>query len=637
MNFEQIFWLFAAVAALPILTLLYIHVEKGKRNRLEAFAAFKLLSQLAASFSPRKRNLKTGLTIAASCLVLLALARPQWGYEWQETKGKGIDILIALDTSKSMLAEDVKPNRMERAKLAILDLLERIEGDRVGLIAFSGSAFLQCPLTLDYNAFRLTLETIDTSVISRGGTNFAAAIAEAQASFAEDDNFKILVLITDGEDLEAAGVEQARAAAEEGVKVYTVGVGSPGGELIPVRGENGSVDFLRDEKGNVIKTRLDEVTLNEISNITDAFYVPLGSRGEGLERVYRVGLESIPKQEREAHLQKLPFERFQWPLGLAVTALIAESLVSSRKRERRRPSKRALLLILPFLLLLLLLPNWIRASPATAERHYNEGNYSEAKEAYEKAIEKAPDDERLYYNLGSTEYREGLFESAEEAYKEALQTDDLAIQEDTFYNLGNTRYRLGETALQLDPQETIRLWEEGLKDYENALNLNPEDEDARFNFDFVTKRLEELKKQLEQQEQQQQDQQEEDQNQEQEQQDQKGEESQTEQNQNREEQNQENQQQDQNQQEQNSQENQNQSGEQDEQSSQEGKREPQPQPHEAGEEEESAEEKQERRALGLMTREEARQLLESLKDEERKLPITVFEFPDHQNPELKDW
>ena len=329
----------------------------------------------------------------------------------------------------------------------------------------------------------------------------------------------------------------------EGVKIYTVGVGSPGGELIPVRGANGSIDFLRDDKGNVIKTRLDETTLHEISEITDAFYVPLGSRGEGLEKVYRVGLESIPQKEREAHIQKLPYERFQWPLGLAVTALIVDSLVSSRKREKRRPSTGAGLLIVLFLLLCFMSPELVSASPARAEKYYNEGNYRDAKEAYEEAIEKSPDDERLYYNLGSTEYREGSFESAEKAFQEALQTDDLAIQEDTFYNLGNTRYRLGETALQTGPQETIRFWEQGVKDYENALNLDPTDEDAKFNLDLVTKRLEELRKLLEQQ----QDHQNQQENQEQEQQDQEGQENQTKQNQeqsqNQAEQNQENEQQ----------------------------------------------------------------------------------------------
>lgn len=615
MNFDQSVWLFLALAALPVLTLLYIHTEKLKRDRLETFAAFKLLGNLAASVSPVKRNIKAGLMIAASCLILVALARPLWGYYWQETRGKGIDILIALDTSKSMLAEDIKPNRMERAKLAILDLVDRIEGDRVGLIAFSGSAFLQCPLTLDYNAFRLTLETINTSVISRGGTNFAAAIAEAQASFAEDNNFKVLVLITDGEDLEGAGIEQAKLAAREGVKIYTVGVGSPGGELIPFRGSNGSIDFLRDKKGNIIKTRLDETTLREISKITNAFYFPMGSRGDGLEKVYGVSLDLIPKQERKAHMQKLPHERFQWPLSLAVIALIVESLLSSRKHTRRHHPSGIGLLMFPFLIIYFVGADTVDASPKRAEKYYNEGNYLDAKENYKEAIEKSPNDKRLYYNLGSTEYRDGSFEDAEKAFQLALETDDIDIQKSTFYNLGNTHYRMGEKSLKTDPKATVKFWEQGIKDYKNTLTLDPAIADAKFNLDLITKRLKELKNHLEQQ-------------------NQEKEENQTENSQNQDKPSQERENQ------QRHQETKKNHSQPHEKPSQEGKGKPEGLPKEANEKEKSEKDQWERQSHGLMTREEARQLLESLRNEEKKLPITIFEFPDKRNSEsqnLKDW
>ncbi|AWT59857.1 MAG: hypothetical protein DF168_01054 [Candidatus Moanabacter tarae] len=615
MNFDQSIWLFIAIATFPVLTLLYIHAEKLKRNRLETFAAFKLLSNLAASVSPTKRNIKAGLIIAASCLILVSLARPHWGYYWQETRGKGIDILIALDTSKSMLAEDINPNRMERAKLAILDLVNRIEGDRVGLIAFSGSAFLQCPLTLDYNAFRLTLETINTSVISRGGTNFSAAIAEAQASFAVDDNFKVLVLITDGEDLEGAGIEQAKLAAREGVKIYTVGVGSPGGELIPFHGVDGNIDFLRDDNGNVIKTRLDETTLREISKITDAFYFPMGSKGDGLDKVYEVGLDSIPKQERQAHMQKLPYQRFQWPLGLAVIALIVESLISSRKYARRRTYSNIGLLLFPLLILYPFGFETVDASPSKAEKFYNEGNYLDAKEHYKEAIEKSPNDKRLYYNLGSTEYRDGSFDAAEKAFQLALETDDLDIQKNAFYNLGNTRYRMGEKSLKTDPKDTIKFWEQGIKDYKNTLTLDPANQDATFNLDFITKKLEELKKQLEQQ-------------------NQEKEENQTEHSQNKDKTSQDREGQKKHQDKEKNQ------GQPTEQNSQEGKGKPEGLPKETKDKEELEEDQWERKSNGLMTREEARQLLESLRNEEKKLPITIFEFPDKRDSEnrnLKDW
>lgn len=622
MTFENNIWLIAALILLPALTVLYLQLERGKKSRLASFAASKLIEDLAASLSTRKRNLKAALLILAIVLIAISLARPRWGYDWQETKGKGIDILIALDTSKSMLAEDIRPNRLDRAKLAILDLLERIEDDRVGLIAFSGSAFLQCPLTLDYDAYRQTLETVDTNIISLGGTNMAAAIAEAQASFAQDDNFRILVLITDGEDLEAEGIEQARLAAQEKVTVYTVGVGSLSGELIPVRMEDGGVDFLRDSRGNVVKTRLDETTLTEISSSTGGFYVPLGSTGEGLEKVYNVGLQSIPKQEREARLHKIPHERFQWPLSLAVCALIMESFLSTRRRRVIRAPVALRWASMLGLALFLMTGEPVQASPRNAQDLYNEGDFEEAEKQYREAIEKSPEDSRLQFNLGATQYREGAFENAEGALVNALQTDDLELQGNTFYNLGNTHYRMGQTTLQTDPQSTIELWEEGLKDYENALNLDPADEDAKFNTEFLEKRLEELKKQLEQQQQQQQQQQNEENNEEQ--------------NQEESSQGQESEQQDEGQQQSQSEEEQSAEKESAEQES----KEEQMQQTSESEETDEGEELEPQVASGRMTREEARQLLDSMKSEERKLPIAIFEIDDPKKARertLKDW
>ena len=628
MNFANNIWLVAALLTLPAMIALYFKVENRKRHRLERFAASKLIGDLAASLSPRKRNLKVTLAIVAVLLIAVALARPQWGYQWQETKGRGIDILIALDTSKSMLAQDIKPNRLERAKLAILDLVEQVEGDRIGLIAFSGTAFLQCPLTLDYDAFRQTLATVDTEIISVGGTDIASAIAEAQASFAQDDSFRILVLITDGEDLEAAGIERARLAGAEGVKVYTVGVGSPSGELIPITSPGGGIDFLRDHQGNVVKTRLDETTLSEIAAVTEGFYVPLGSTGEGLDEVYRGGLQSIPKQEREARLQQIPHERFQWPLGLAIAALIGESLLGTRRRRDLRlpsPLRSAgiLILLLPFSL-----SDPLQASPREAESLYEKGDFKGAAEHFREEIERSPDDARLHFNLGATHYRAGAYEAALDNLNEALTTDDLELQRDAYYNLGDAYYRLGEAALETDPQATIRLWEEGLKQFENALDLHPEDEDANYNHEFLTKRLEELKKQLPKQPQQGDDESEEN-----------GEP-----------------------QPQNSQEGdrENEQAQSPSDSSEEQAREPQSQAgqedYERPSKEQEAEsqakqgqpppgsEKEEEREIqappGHMTREEARQLLESMKSEERKLPLARIELQEHRtSPERegKDW
>ena len=584
MKFADHIWLFTLPFALFLMVVFYYRWEKGKWIKLGEFAATKMLGDLAASYSPLRKKLKITLVLCSTLFILLALARPQWGYEWRETKGRGIDLLIALDTSRSMLAEDVKPNRLDRAKLAILDLLDQLEGDRVGLVAFAGTAFLQCPLTLDYDAYRQTLASIDTEAIPKGGSDIASAIAEAQASFAEDDNYKILVLITDGEDLEAGGIAQARLAAEEGVKIFTVGVGSAKGDLIPIDSDTGERDYLRDDYGNPVKTSLDESTLIAIATATGSFYVPLGNTGQGLEEVYQRGLQSLPKLEREARLQRIPTERFQWPLGAALLLLWIESIIGTRRKKIPR-SPVSIRLAAPLAVVVLILPPGpAEASPRQAQKLYDAGQYEAAGEKYRAAISKEPENARLHYNLGSTLYRSGQFEQAAETLEQSLNTDDVELQKDSFYNLGNTRYRLGESRLGANPEETISFWEQALKDYQNALNLTPEDADAQFNYEFVKKKLEELRNQQQDQDQhEQQSGDQENQEQEQPETDQKNE---------------------------------------DEQSRQEEPQSQQPQPKQQEPEQQP---QQPERVPGRMTREEARQLLDAIKDNEKKLPAAILQ------------
>ena len=200
MTFHSPIWLYAGLVAAAAMLALYYWSARRQRKLLSDFASERLLPELARTVSKTKILLKKALTIFGVLAVFAALARPQWGYRWEETKTRGIDIIFAIDTSNSMLAEDVKPNRLERAKLAVLDMVIILEGDRIGIVAFSGQAFLQCPLTLDYDAFRMSLEALDTEVIQRGGTNIAAAIDESEVAFSDTSNHKIKVLISDGEE-----------------------------------------------------------------------------------------------------------------------------------------------------------------------------------------------------------------------------------------------------------------------------------------------------------------------------------------------------------------------------------------------------------------------------------------------------
>ena len=242
--------------------------------------------------------------------------------------------MVAIDTSKSMLTQDVKPDRLARAKLAVKDLLNLLTGDRIGLIAFSGSAFVQCPLTLDYGAFSLSLNRIDTNIIPRGGTNLASAITTAMEAFVtQGKKHKALIIITDGESHEGDPEETAKKAAEAGIRIFCVGIGTKEGELITITDEGGNRTFLKDRQGQVVKSKLDEVTLQKIALTTGGSYVKASGAEFGLDIIYQEKIARMEKQELESRLQKRYEERFQIPLIIAFVLIVAETFINNRKNR----------------------------------------------------------------------------------------------------------------------------------------------------------------------------------------------------------------------------------------------------------------------------------------------------------------
>ena len=510
MKFAEPFWLVAGVVALALLLALYRRFDLRHRAALAEFASNHLLARLTASFSPGRRRIKRALFLAAVAFIFAALARPQFGYHWEEVKQRGIDILFAVDTSKSMLTQDVTPDRLTRAKLAITDLVQKLEGDRVGLIAFAGDAFLQAPLTLDYDAFNESLDAIDTNVIPRGGTDVASAIQEAEAAFGhESKNRKILILVTDGEDLEAKGIDAARAAAKEGLTVYTIGVGSAAGGLIPIASPNGGTDFVKDDSGQFVKSHLDESTLKQIAEVSGGLYQPLGQQGEGLQTIYNQALAMLPKQDLASRSQRVYDERFQWPLTAGLVCLFASMLIGTRRRDSKtvRLSQKV---VRPALaaggMALLMIMSVANASPQSAEQAYKKGDYPAAEKQYEQAATQNPGKAPLQFNLGAATYKTGAYDQALPAFQKALDTDQIPVQQQAYYNIGNTQYRLGQKTEKSSPQDTIKTWQGAIQSYEAALKLQPNDADAKFNRDFVQKKLDQLQKQQQQQKQDQKDQ-----------------------------------------------------------------------------------------------------------------------------------
>lgn len=497
--FKEPSWLYAALPILLLCVLLLVYSAHKRRESLARFVTAKHFDALLKSVSPWRRGIKNALFLTALVFLFLALARPHWGHHWQEVKSKGIDVLIALDTSQSMLAEDLRPNRLDRAKLAILDLLPTLKSDRIGLIAFAGSAFLQCPLTLDYDAFKMTLESVDTRIIPVSGTDIYGAIGEAESAFDPSANEKVLILVTDGEDHGGEGLKRAREAAEAGIIVYTLGVGTREGAVIPVRTDQGRRDYLRDAQGQVVHSRLVPDSLTALSEATGGFYVELAQDPRALERIYASIIEKIDPQERENSVLRVGIERFQYPLACAFLLLVLEILISARKRIRNSGVATALFLASCGLFI----PTqevWAQEKGGReAQDLYTSGNYDAAVEAYAQALNKHPEDAKLHYNLGTALYKAQQFERADQAFEQAIESaNQLDVQAKAFYNRGNVRFRLGQAQLQSDPKQTIARWEQAIEDYENALELDAGNEATEYNLERVKELLEQLKKQLDQ-------------------------------------------------------------------------------------------------------------------------------------------
>lgn len=308
----------------------YAVQRRLRRNRLRRFGDEELVRQLMPSYSGTKGWVRTILTAVALFFFLVGLARPQIGAKLSEHEARGAEIMICLDVSNSMLAEDYSPNRLDRAKLAISRIVDRLQDDRIGLIVFAGSSFVQLPITTDYVSAKMFLNTIDTQSVPIQGTAMGDAILTALKSFsAQSEKSRAMILITDGENHEDDAVDAARQAAEMGVKVYTIGVGSAQGQPIPMDG-----DLLKDREGNIVVTRLDESTLQQVAQAGGGAYVHAGNEEFGLNPI----IDDIRKMEDE-EFSSVVFEEFDeqymYFFAIAFALLVLEMLIGDRKWKKQ--------------------------------------------------------------------------------------------------------------------------------------------------------------------------------------------------------------------------------------------------------------------------------------------------------------
>lgn len=490
-----------ALYILPLVVLLFVHGARRRSAALDRFIGSRMRDALAPGASWRRELLKATLkTLAVTCMIL-AVARPQFGKQLVKVNREGIDLVVALDVSLSMMAEDMKPNRLERAKQEIVDLIQGLKGDRVGIVAFAGDAFVLCPLTVDYNAALMFTQTADVDIVSRQGTALDKAIETSLSLFRENtESDRVIIIVTDGEGHDSDPVARAREASARGVRIYTIGIGNPQGELIPLRGTDGGVEgYKKDSSGETVLTRLDERTLKEVARVTKGKYMPATREGLELKVLYRE-ISGLQRSQEEGQFMERKTDRFAWFLGAAFVLLLLEALITRRATRVHGRVRRVLHSGATAALILLLAGGLADARAKTVDRdRVNAGNrYFESGE-YQKAL-------ALYHEaLGDTtqyvDMSEGLFYNEAntlhmmQKYKDALNMYHASLSEDStqtgrmFYNRGNTLLLMGK------PDEAI-------ESYVQSLSYLPNDDEARYNLELALKM-----KQMQQQQQQNQDQQ----------------------------------------------------------------------------------------------------------------------------------
>ena len=508
MTFENQIWL----TLTPLIVLLFAGLFAfGLRRRealLSRFAAARLLDQLTEKASHQRTLLKAALILLAFALIGISLARPQYGVDWIERKARGLDIVFVLDSSKSMLATDLRPTRLDRAKLAIIDLVKRLESDRIGLVAFAGNAFLQTPPTLDYAAFRENLDAIGYSSISRGGSDIGRAIREAAKAFPKDNSFKVVVLLTDGEDQQQDAITAAREVADDGIKVYTIGIGTPEGDYLKISNAQGDDEFIRDSSGQPVRSQLDETTLQKIAQLTGGSYSRLSD--QSLNTLYNSVLATLPREERQSELQEARIERYQWTLSIACILTVVEIFI-----RRRSNLSLSLLLLLSASSVCTPIRSEAQDLPA---KEIQELPMPVAEDTPEILAEAPETDPRILYNQAHHQLTTGNYEQAIQLLEQAIEhSTQRSLQRDALYNMAHASNQIGETALQAqDFEGAIERWKQAEALFRSANEIDTTDANSLDDAAATAARrtaLEDFLKQQEQDEQQEQSSQEDEQEQ----------------------------------------------------------------------------------------------------------------------------
>jgi Ca-activated chloride channel family protein len=477
-------WFWALLLIAPLIWF-YIDAARRREALLSRIVAPRLQKQLTGQVSHLKRNLRTSFLLGSVLLTIVSLAKPRYGYREETITTKGRDVILAIDVSRSMLATDTAPNRLGRAKLISQDLLDLLRGDRVGLIAFAGSAFLQAPLTMDKGAVLNSIRDLDTNTIPKGGTDIAAAIRMAIAAFGKGEGAtRALVLMTDGDDLEESAVEAAKQAEAAGIRIFTIGFGSAAGSLIPIRTEEGRNDFVRDESGNPVNSKLDVSRLTEIAQTTGGFYLPYGQ--DAAKAIFNKGILPLEEQVGGTLTGRKPIERYAWPVAAALLLLALRSVLGEGRRIPKVPAAAVMLVLL------------LAGVPlhASGLNDYQQGNYQGALQDFEKRLKSGETIPEVKFDAGAAAYKAGDYQKAAGYFSEAMTATKPKIRDAATYNLANSLVRAGEAAKENDAK--LSDWKNALQHYETVIKTDPMNAKAKENRDIVKKLIEDLKKQQQQ-------------------------------------------------------------------------------------------------------------------------------------------
>ena len=485
MQFESYtaIWFFWII---PLLLVLFLIFEKKRKGVLHRFYPANLLRTRLPQYSWVSYVVRFICLAVAILFLGIALLKPYSDYEIREVKRKGVDLYFLVDVSRSMLAQDVKPSRMDRAKREIVDFVKQLRGDRVGLIGFAGESFVFVPLTADYKAFDLFINELNPELFPVQGTDIKGAIEKSVKSFKSNNASRAIILITDGEDTVGLDNKIIADIKKLNIKVYVIGIGSSDGAPIPLP----EAGYVKDEDGKVVLSRLNEAAMKELAITSGGGYVRSVSCDLDLEQIYYQGIKkSFEDVELASTQKKLPVYEFQLPILLAILLLFLEILITNKKRFWRglfiQKSNTKSTVIVFFLLvnfsLLLLSPQVSAMNPfsfESANKDFDAAEFDKSLTKYLDLLENNPEDPELNYNLGANYYRLEKYSEAEESYKKALNVKDPELRQKVLYNLGNTKFKQGDL-------------EGAVEYYEKALKTKEDYAEAKLNYEFVKKQLEE--------------------------------------------------------------------------------------------------------------------------------------------------